>query len=294
MGPLIQPQDLANLIAEAKRKILVCDCSFDLTQPTAGRAAYDAGHIPGAAHVHLDEDLSGEKTGRNGRHPLPDAVAFTERMRELGADDDTLIVAYDRSGGMFAARLWWLLGWVGHQNRKVLDGGFPAWQEAGLVIETVTPESRAAGNFSRRPSLVKLVDRQFVLNNLQTREKTVLDARSADRYRGENETLDAKAGHIPGARNRFFQLNLAGSRFKSANQLREEFDDLLGGLPPGDIVHQCGSGVTACHNLLAMEVAGLGGGALYAGSWSEWSQHEGAPIATGEHPDGADTDRSGA
>lgn len=285
MGPLLQVHEVTTLMARDAGKLLMCDCSFDLADPQAGRETYRAGHIPAAQYVHLDNDLSGEKNGRNGRHPLPDQAQFVQRMQALGASDDTLIVAYDNAAGAFAARLWWLLGWVGHRRRAVLDGGFQAWKDAGLEVETGDRSPVQSGTFSLRPSLVQTVDRRHVLRNLELKEDLLIDARSADRYRGENELLDPKAGHIPGARNRFFQLNLTSeARFKPAEVLRAEFLQLLDGLSPERIVHHCGSGVTACHNVLAMELAGLPAGALYAGSWSEWSQNDGSPIATGPAP----------
>lgn len=281
-NPLIQAPDLYAMLSGGPVKMLVLDCSFDLAQPAAGPEVHRQGHIPDAGYVHLDADLSGPKTGRNGRHPLPDADAFVRRMRSLGADDDTLIVAYDNAASMYAARLWWLLGWVGHGRRCVLDGGFAAWLAAGLPVQAGLGRAPAAGNFSRRPSAAEVVDRQFVLANIASGERIVIDARSAERFRGENETMDPQAGHIPGARNRPFQSNLGdGQRFKPAARLRSDFQEVMAGHPAERVVHQCGSGVTACHNALAMEIAGLPGSALYAGSWSEWSACEGSPIARG-------------
>lgn len=281
-GPLIEAQELADLMAGGAAKVLVCDCSFDLANPAVGEEVYRRSHIPHAQYVNLDLDLSSAKTGLNGRHPLPDAERFVQRMKALGADNDTLIVAYDNAAGMYAARLWWLLGSVGHERRAVLDGGFAAWTAAGLPVETVGADSVQEGGFTARPSRESLVDRDFVLANIDTQQRLVVDARNAERFRGENETMDAKAGHIPKAKNRFFQKNLGtDGRFKPVEQLRQEFAELLGDRPAEKVVHQCGSGVTACHNILAMEAAGLYGSALYAGSWSEWSQHEGSPLAVG-------------
>jgi thiosulfate/3-mercaptopyruvate sulfurtransferase len=261
---------------------LVLDCSFELTNLDAGRQAYDAGHIPGAAYLHLEHALSAEKSGTNGRHPLPSREAFAATMAAMGVNDDTQVVAYDNAGGMYAARLWWMLRWAGHRAVAVLDGGIAAWKAAGRSVSTEAAAARAPGHFSLRESLVSTLSYEEVKANIDSREKLVLDARAPDRFRGENETMDPVGGHIPGARNRLFKDNLdADGRFKSAEQLRAEFDAITGGRPASSLVNQCGSGVTACHNLLAMEVAGLRGAALYPGSWSEWSAQPGAPIATG-------------
>jgi len=261
---------------------LVIDCSFELTDLAAGERAYAAGHLPGAVYLHLEHALSAAKTGRNGRHPLPSREAFAATLRALGANDSTQIVACDNAGGMYAARLWWMLRWAGHRAAAVLDGGIAAWKAAGLALSTELPPARAAGSFSLRAPLVDTLDYNAVKANLESRARLVLDARAPDRFRGENETLDPVGGHIPGAKNRLFRDNLApDGRFKDAATLRREFDAITGGRPAGELISQCGSGVTACHNLLALEVAGLGGAALYPGSWSEWSAQPGAPIATG-------------
>jgi len=277
---LISAEQLAAAL-KGPQPPLVLDCSFDLGDASAGERAYAAGHIPGAAYVHLDRVLSAAKIGRNGRHPLPTKEAFAQAMAALGANDTTQIVAYDNAGGMYAARLWWMLRWVGHRAAAVLDGGLAAWQSAGQPLATDVPAAQR-GNFSVRASLVDTIDYEGVKANLDTQRKLVLDARAPDRFRGENETMDPVGGHIPGARNRLFRDNLAADgRFKPPAQLRAEFDALTGGRPAGELVAQCGSGVTACHNLLAMEVAGLAGATLYPGSWSEWCTQPGAPIATG-------------
>lgn len=261
---------------------LVFDCSFELTNADAGQQAYDAGHVPGAYYLHLDHVLSAAKTGLNGRHPLPSRETFADSMAKLGVNDDTQVVAYDNAGGMYAARLWWMLRWAGHGAVAVLDGGIAAWKAAGQPLSTETPAPVAAGNFSLRRSLVATVDYAGIQANIDQPQRLVLDARAPDRFRGENETMDKVGGHIPGARNRLFKDNLAADgRFKSADQLRQEFDTVTGGRPASELVNQCGSGVTACHNLLAMEIAGLTGAALYPGSWSEYSAQPGAKIATG-------------
>lgn len=281
---LIQPDELAALLRTPDSGVLVFDCSFDLADTEAGERAFAAtGHLPGAQYLHLDRDLSGAKTGRNGRHPLPDPAAFARRMAEAGVSDDTQVVAYDAMGGVYASRLWWLLRWAGHADVAVLDGGLPAWRAFGGVVETgAAPAPRAGGRFTLRTPLVPTVDYETLADNMDSGELLAVDARSNDRFRGENETLDPVAGHIPGARNRFFKDNLdAQGRFKSAAQLKAEFIAVVGTRPASQLVALCGSGVTACHNLLALEVAGLGGAALYPGSWSEWVAHPGAAVATG-------------
>ncbi|HSI56960.1 MAG TPA: sulfurtransferase [Ideonella sp.] len=279
---LIQADQLAALLRDSPSSVLVCDCSFDLANTAAGEQAFLAGHVPGAVYLNLDQALSGPKTGLNGRHPLPQLEDFVKRMAELGAGKDTQIVAYDSSGGMYAARLWWLMRWAGHRAAAVLDGGLPAWRAAGLELETGPAQPRTPGSLVAGPTLVKTVDHAQVRANIDTPASLVVDARAPDRFRGENETLDAIGGHIPGARNRLFRDNLGpDGRFKPAEQLKAEWSALTGGRPAGELINQCGSGVTACHNLLALEVAGLPGAALYPGSWSEWSSLPGSPIATG-------------
>lgn len=280
--PLIQSAELAALQRSQPQGCVVFDCSFDLANPAAGRAAYAAGHVPGALYLHLDEDLSSAKTGRNGRHPLPTREAFAALLAARGVGAGTVVVVYDNAAGMYAARAWWMLQWVGHARVAVLDGGLAAWQAAGLPLQTDTPAPRPAGDLVLQPSRVPTVDRAFLLANLQQPQRLVLDARAPDRFRGENETLDPVGGHIPGARNRLFRDNLgADGRFKPADQMRAEFTAITGGRAPAELVMSCGSGVTACHNLLALAAAGLGGAALYPGSWSEWCAWPDAPIATG-------------
>lgn len=258
----------------------VIDCRHALTDPEFGRSAYAEGHIPGAIFMHLDEDLSGPMTGANGRHPLPDPEVLAERLGRFGIGNDTQVVAYDDVGGMFAARLWVLLRWLGHQKGAVLDGGFRAWRDDAQPLETPVPARRPV---RFQPALQPLmVDLDHVSAHLRHPDMCMIDARSPDRFRGENETLDPVGGHIPGAINRFFRDNLESGHFKSPQQLRTEFLPLLRGHVPSQVVHQCGSGVTACHNLLAMEHAGLSGTRLYAGSWSEWCADRARPIATGQ------------
>ncbi|WP_332675060.1 sulfurtransferase [Aromatoleum sp.] len=277
-GTLIAPRELAQHLGEADWRIF--DCRHDLTNPDFGRAAYARGHLPGAQFLHIDEDLSGAMSGTNGRHPLPEPDALAARLGRLGVANDMQVVAYDDAGGMFAARLWWLMRWLGHHRVAVLDGGLVGWCEAGQALTPAVAAFPATTyDFSLKPTTV---DADFVQGHLRDDRMTLIDARSPDRFRGENETLDPVGGHIPGARNRFFRDNLtARGSFRQASVLREEFARLLGGQDPRRVVHQCGSGVTACHNLLAMESAGLSGSRLYPGSWSEWCANLHRPVATG-------------
>lgn len=263
---------------------VILDCRSELTDPQAGGLAFAAGHIPGAQFADADRDLSDKSRGPRGefrgRHPLPSPEAFIETLRGWGVYPNSQVIAYDAHGGMFASRLWWMLRWVGHHGVAVLDGGLPAWQAAGGAL-TTDVVNRSRGSITLQSSLVSLVNADDVLANLSARAKLVLDARAADRFRGENETIDPVAGHIPGAKNRFFKDNLqADGRFKPAEQLRAEFASVI--KSPETTIAQCGSGISACHNLLAMEVAGLSGAALYPGSWSEWSSDPARPVATGE------------
>ena len=276
---LISPTDLA--AHRDNPQWVICDCHHDLTNYEAGRRAYAQGHIPGARFLHLDEDLSGPKTGVNGRHPLPHPITFTLRLAALGISNTTQVVAYDAAGGVFASRLWWMLRWVGHKNVAVLDGGMGAWLAAKQAVTDELPTIKPV-RYNPSPTLGLAVSTNEVAANLDHKALHVLDARSPDRFRGENETLDPVGGHIPGARNRFFKNNLADDgRFKLAEALRQEFAAALNTHTPDKVVHQCGSGVTACHNLLAMEVAGLTGSRLYPGSWSEWVSDRKRPVVTG-------------
>jgi thiosulfate/3-mercaptopyruvate sulfurtransferase len=279
---LVSPEQLAQARA-AGTPVLVVDCRHSLADPAFGERAWRESRLSGALFLHLDRDLSGPAGGGRGRHPLPGMEQWRACVQRLGIAPQTQVVAYDDAGGMMAARLWWLLRWIGHQAVAVLDGGMQAWVALGLPVETGTPVTAdVASTVSGGVPLAAPVACDDVLRNLASRECLVVDARSPDRYRGENETLDPVGGHIPGAVNRFFRDNLdADGRFKPATELRTEWLALLDGYRPGQVIHQCGSGVTACHNLLAMECAGLSGSRLYPGSWSEWCSDPARPVATG-------------
>ena len=274
MTPLISANQLEEIINSGEN-VLLCDCRFDLANPEAGRKAYKESHIPGAIHVDLDQDLSGSKNGTNGRHPLPSTEAWAKTKTRLGISPNTLVVAYDKQGSVYASRLWWMLKATGHANVRVLDGGLDSWNgPMGTIPRQPTPTNQALEPMP----FVGLVLVDEVMGNLQSQKNIVLDARANDRFHGENETLDPVGGHIPGAINHFFKDNLSATAFKTPEQLFKDFIDLLGPNKPSQVIHQCGSGVTACHNLLAMEVAGLKGSRLYAGSWSEWCANPERPF----------------
>ncbi len=258
----------------------VVDCRHDLMDAGYGWREYRAGHIPGAVFAHIDEDLSGAKTGTNGRHPLPAREDLVAVFREWGIANHTQIVAYDAQGGQFAVRLWWLARWLGHMKAAVLDGGWQAWLAKTNWSSVAEPE-RTSGNFTARDSLVAVVDAGHVLATRGDAGTLLLDARAPERFEGRTEPIDPVAGHIPGARNRFWQANLADGKFKAPAQLRAEFEAQLAGRAAARVIHQCGSGVTSCHSVLAMEIAGLPNSTLYAGSWSEWIADRSRPIAIG-------------
>lgn len=275
---LISAAELRSLLAAQAPRVVLLDCGFDLADAAAGERAFDQGHLPGAVYVHLDRDLSGAKTGGNGRHPLPPPQALAERAGAWGIAPDVQVVCYDNQGMPYAARAWWLLRWLGHTAVAVLDGGVSAWLAAGAVLSAQRSTVQAQPPYPYRADAMPSIGAAELLATLGRRP--VLDARAGERFRGETEPLDAVAGHIPGAHNRFFKDNLQpDGRYKPAAVLRAEFSALQ--LDPRQLVHQCGSGVTACHNLLAMEHAGLGGSALYPGSWSEWCADPQRPVARG-------------
>ena len=280
---LISASALAAALASPHPPV-VLDTSFDLADPGAGERAYLAGHIPGAQYAHLEHDLSGPKTGADGRfggrHPLPERNAFAATLGRWGITPGRLVVVADRQGGMTAARGWWLLRWMGHGEVAVLDGGMAAWLAHAGAVETTVSALPAAPPYPAAPVAMPTIDADTLRQQLG--QVKLIDARAGERYRGEVEPLDQRAGHIPGARNRFFKDNLqADGRFKPAAQLRAELEPLCAGPAGHPVVQQCGSGVTACHNLLALEVAGLGGSVLYPGSWSEWSSDPTRPVAVG-------------
>ena len=282
IGPLIDAPVLARELERGD--CIVVDCRFTLTDASAGRAAYERGHIPGARYAHLDDDLAREPLAGEGRHPLPDPERFAATLGRWGIVRNTAVVAYDEGSGAIAARLWWLLGWVGHARRAVLDGGFAAWQAAGLPVEQIEPKVRAR-RYDAAPAEREAIVATADIAAAQGAGDLLVDARAAPRYRGEQEPIDPKAGHVPGARNRPFSANVTqAGRFRPPAELRAELTELLGGRAPDRLIAMCGSGVTACHLLLAMEVAGLPGGRLYAGSWSEWIRDPSRPIRAGADP----------
>ncbi len=261
----------------------IFDVRHDLANPDLGPEQYAEGHLQGAAFVALDTDLSGEKTGTTGRHPLPDPADFQARLSEWGLRPGQQVVVYDGSGGTYAGRMWWMLRWMGHYSVAILDGGFAKWEKEGRPVTAEVPHFTPT-TYRAAPRTMH-VDVDFIASNLGKSEVTVVDARAAGRYAGMGETIDPVGGHIPGALNRFYTENLTKEGvFKSPETLAKEFAALLGNRTPKQIVHQCGSGVSACHNILAMEVAGLAGSRLYPGSWSEWCADPARPVATGSDP----------
>ena len=281
---LISPAELQTLMASGQR-LCVFDCSFELMNPEAADTLFAEVHIAGAQQAHLDRDLSAHSAAEavnGGRHPLPRREVVAAWLGRMGVDAQTQVVVYDRNGCNYCGRLWWMLKWLGHEAVAVLDGGLQAWQAAGGATESGAAQAVTACEFAVRPPLRALMDTTTVHTRLRQPAQTVVDARGAPRYRGEVEPLDPIAGHIPGALNRPFNENFGpDGRFKSADQLRAEWLAVLGSRAPESVVHQCGSGVSAVPNLIAMELAGLGATALYAGSWSEWSRTPGLPCEKG-------------
>jgi thiosulfate/3-mercaptopyruvate sulfurtransferase len=276
---LVSTEDLATRLGQPD--LVICDVRHDLARAdTWGEAQYREGHIPGAVFVHLDRDLSAPMTGANGRHPLPYPEIAAAVFGRLGIAPGKRVVAYDQGPGMFAARLWWMLRWLGFDDVAVLDGGFAKWRNEGQPVSTSSAPpipARFAIN-----GVTPTVDASGVMASLARQALVLIDARAPERFRGETETLDPVAGHIPGARNRPYNLNLRpDGTFKDAATLRAEFDAVLDGAAADAVVHQCGSGVTACHNMLAMEIAGFPPTRLYPGSWSEWCADPARPVASG-------------
>jgi thiosulfate/3-mercaptopyruvate sulfurtransferase len=277
---LIETEELAHQLSSPT--LAVVDCRFALDDLGWGSRAYQEQHIPGAVFADVENELSGHKTGMNGRHPLPAESALRALLGRLGIDASVQVVAYDQDAGMYASRLWWLLKWQGHDAAAVLNGGFAKWVREGRPTEPGIATC-AARHFhgTARPAMV--VDADAVRGMLERGDGRVLDARAPERYRGEVEPIDKIAGHIPGAMNHPFKSNVDPSGvFKQRDELRAHLLTSTGGIAPGQVVNYCGSGVTACQNILAMEHAGLTGSKLYAGSWSEWSADPARPVATGE------------
>lgn len=260
---------------------LVVDCRFDLARPAAGEDAYKLGHIPGAVYAHLDRDLSSAITPTSGRHPLPSPERFAATLSRWGVTSETQVVVYDADTGAYAARLWWMLRWVGHSKVAVLDGGFKAWQAAGLPVTPDVP-TRAPSSFFAHPNRDAWLDATQVAERVRQNDWRLLDARAPERFAGEVEPIDAVAGHVPGARNHPFVTSLGpDGRFLPAAQLRERFANSQADVADGNTIAMCGSGVTACHLLLALEIAGKPGAKLYAGSWSEWIRDAARGVARG-------------
>lgn len=261
---------------------VVFDCRFTLTDPQAGRRAYAAGHIPGARYAHLDDDLSSPITASSGRHPLPDPEQLAAKLGAWGVGPDTQVVVYDDSFGSMAVRMWWLLRWLGHDAVALLDGGIPKWHREKRPLSEELP-AISATTFTARPAREVWVDAAEVEAARHDRARLILDARPEMRFTGEIEPLDKVAGHIPCSCNWSFEENLdMGGTYLPLDELREAYEKLLAGRDPASVIHTCGSGVTACHNILAMEAAGFAGSKLYPGSWSEWIRDPARPVETGE------------
>ncbi len=277
-SPLISTQQLADLASDPE--LIIVDTRHDLMNHALGREAYAAAHIPGAIFMSMDDDLAAPKNGRNGRHPLPSADTFAATLGAKGINNDSTVVVYDQGNSMFVGRLWWMLKWLGRDKVFALDGGFAQWQKEGRTVESTVNTKPAASFIARENAAMRLTIDETAAT-LGKPNHRIIDARAPERYRGEVEPVDPVAGHIPGAFNRPFPTNLRDGVFKPADELRNEFEVLLAGRNPEDIIHQCGSGVSAISNLIAMEHAGLSGSKLYAGSWSEWCQHPERPVAKG-------------
>jgi thiosulfate/3-mercaptopyruvate sulfurtransferase len=286
---LIDVAELAGLLARSVKSpdapLVVLDCRFELTAPDAGRRAYLTSHLPGARYADLNQVLAAPVSADSGRHPLPSPGVMAERWAALGVGNDTQVIAYDDANGSFAARAWWLLRWLGHPRVAVLDGGFKAWVASGSAVESGARDeapARHAVRFEPHVDPSAVANATEVLQALRDPARLLVDARAAERYAGTLEPLDSVAGHVPGAVNHPFTANLgADGRFLAPEELRRRWQERLGGAAPDHVIVMCGSGVTACHNLLAMELAGLSGAKLYAGSWSEWIRDPERPVARG-------------
>ena len=277
-----QLADALTTVADpAAGALRIVDCRFDLRDTDAGRRAYAHSRIPGAAYAHLDEDMSGPIVpGSTGRHPLPDATNFARTVARLGISNDSHVALYDDGSGSMAARMWWMLRWIGHDAVAVLDGGWDAWTAADLPIHSGV-ETPPAANFTANPRPELVLDVGEMLSKTASGGALIIDARAADRFRGENETLDPLGGHIPGASNLPYGGNLRDGRFRDPDELAARFGDLMGNRRPSELIFYCGSGVSACHNVLAVLHAGLGEARLYPGSWSEWITDPTRPTAHG-------------
>jgi thiosulfate/3-mercaptopyruvate sulfurtransferase len=281
---LIQPAQLARIAGD--ENVAILDCRHELARPQWSDQAYAEGHIPGAVQAHLDRDLSAPIGPQTGRHPLPSIAKLAETLGRWGIDDSVQVVAYDQGNNAYAARAWWLLRWLGHKEVAVLEGGLGAWQEAGLPISR-EPATRRPRTFTVHPDETAFLTTAQLQQALSRNSVALVDARGADRFAGENETIDPVAGHVPGATNRPFAKNMdAHNRFLPSEELRQQWSGLLGNRPATEVVAMCGSGVTACHNLLALELAGLPGAKLYAGSWSEWIRDPARPVTRGPQSPG--------
>jgi thiosulfate/3-mercaptopyruvate sulfurtransferase len=275
---LIQPSELAPHLGDPRWAVI--DCRFYLTEPEKGEREHEIERLPGAVYAHLDRDLSGPRSGTNGRHPMPSVEDMVETFSRLGIDDEVQVVAYDTSQGQIAARLWWMLRYLGHDAAAVLDGGLQAWKAEGFPLARGR-ERREPRKFPARPRETMRIDVETLERERENR--LLIDARAPERFRGEVEPFDPVKGRIPGARNHSTASSLsADGRFLPPEELRARFQAILEGGTPESVVSYCGSGVTACHNLLAMEVAGLRGARLYPGSWSEWCADESRPIERGK------------
>jgi thiosulfate/3-mercaptopyruvate sulfurtransferase len=257
---------------------LIVDCRYNLNDEIWGRAQYEAAHIPGAVFVDVAHDLAGRRTGTNGRHPLPAIEDMAATFGRLGIADDVQVIAYDQEAGAFASRLWWMLRYLGHDAVAVLDGGFAKWTREGRPVRSGV-ETRRPERFTPRLREEMRVTVDETLEHLGDPSVLLIDARSPDRYAGKPDPLDTVYGHIPGARNRYYRHNVSeAGTMRSGRELRTDFEEILTGNPPSQAVMYCGSGITACHNLLAMEHAGLHGARLFAGSWSEWESDPNRPV----------------
>ncbi|HUX80301.1 MAG TPA: sulfurtransferase [Alphaproteobacteria bacterium] len=274
---LIQAEELTDILRSHSQDIIILDCRYSLSDLHYGLKAYEQGHLPEAQFISMEKDLAGKPNGKNGRHPLPDSQTLAHTLGKLGVNNQSQVVVYDDNTAM-SPRLWWLIRHLGHNHVAVLNGGLNRWRSLNLPMTTSIPEIKAK-RFIAKIRADDYVDSSYILNELDNNSNLIIDARSPDRFRGENETLDPIGGHIPGAINHFFMNNLSPlGVFKSSGELLEIYNKLGASNPHKKIISQCGSGVTACHNLLAMTIAGIKNGVLYPGSWSEWCSDSSRPF----------------